>query len=148
MLYRDLLTSVVLMLAHLERAAGQLQLNSKEQAAELLLAAAQAGHQQLFTHGLRCLEAHFAAGSGGEIGGDSDTLRLLLKAAVDDNSSSCPATLQALLASGLRTHLDLDAKSPNGYSQLPAAVSDSCGAAKVQLLHQVSGSHEGFDSSH
>ena len=55
--------TAAVMLAHLERqrAAGQLELSSVERAAQLLLAATLVSHQQLFSYGLRCLEAHLAA---------------------------------------------------------------------------------------
>jgi hypothetical protein len=55
-----------LLLAHLERqrAAGQLQLGSAARAGQLLLCATRHGHEQLFSHSLRCLKEQLSAEEG------------------------------------------------------------------------------------
>ena len=125
-----------LVLAHLERqrANGQLQLGSTARAAQLLLAALRWGHQRLVIHSLRCLEEQLSAASGAPPA-DAAVLRDILAAAIEDDSSSSPAGLQALLATSLP--LDLDAFSSHSVSLVAqAARSGSSCAAKVRLLAQ------------
>ena len=121
-----------LMLAHLERqrAAGQLELGSVARAGHLLLACNHGGHWQLFNHTLRCLAAHLSAAGSPPPAADADLLREILTAAIEDSSDSSPASLEALLASGLPFNL-----AERGVSTL-AAAEKSCPAAKVRLLHQ------------
>ena len=152
-------SGAALMLAHLERqrSAGQLQLGSAARAAQLLLASTRRGHQQLFSHSLRCLEKHFteaedtaaapaaaaaaaaaapAAVAAALTPNDADAiLREILAAAIGDASSSSLDRVQALLASSLP--LDLTLPDDLGRSVLAsAALSASSCAAKVRLLHQ------------
>ena len=152
-------SGAALMLAHLERqrSAGQLQLGSAARAAQLLLASTRRGHQQLFSHSLRCLEKHFteaedtaaapaaaaaaaaaapAAVAAALTPDDADAiLREILAAAIGDASSSSLDRVQALLASSLP--LDLTLPDDLGRSVLAsAALSASSCAAKVRLLHQ------------
>ena len=153
-------STAALMLAHLERqrSAGLLQLGSAARAAQLLLACIKCGgHQQLFSHSLRCLEKHFteaedtaaapaaaaaaaaaapAAVAAALTPNDADAiLREILAAAIGDASSSSLDRVQALLASSLP--LDLTLPDNLGRSVLAsAALSASSCAAKVRLLHQ------------
>jgi hypothetical protein len=132
-----------LLLAHLERqrAAGQLQLGSAARAGQLLLCGTRLGHEQLFSHSLRCLGEQLSAEEGvaaaSAAAGRAHLLENILDAAIREGSSSSPASLEALLASGLP--FDLAAMHDvNGGSSLLTwtALADSCPADKVRLLHQ------------
>ena len=91
-----------LLLGHLERqrAAGQLQLGSAMRAGQLLLGAALCWHEQLFSHGLHCLEAHLGAAADGNVTAEiARVLRHTLFAVIEDSRSDSSASLQQLLCS-------------------------------------------------
>jgi hypothetical protein len=120
----------IVSLAHLERqrAAGQLELGSAARAAQLLLAATVFNHPQLLQHGISSLEALLAAGEDDATEDEAVLLISILDAAILGKSSA-PATLQALLTSGLPFNL--------GEQQMRwAALANDSPAAKVQLLRQ------------
>ena len=143
--YSDEVASV--MLAHLEaqRAAGSLQLGSKQRCAQLLVGACRIRdpRPQLGSFGLSQLEQLVAGGQ------DADTLSsLLLGVAMIGN----PAVLSALLASQLPW--DLTAAEPNvlhghigkrGYSLLAVAAMSPQPTACVRLLNQAGAVHTATD---
>ena len=134
-------STAALMLAHLEgqRAAGQLHLGSAAREAQLLLAATRQGHQQLFSHSLRCLEERLDApgGSAAVEAPSATTLGKVLVAAIRDRSSSAHTHLQQLLASRLSLLRAASCSTVSAGRSLimVAALTSASAAAKVRLLH-------------
>ncbi len=121
------------MLAHLEaqRAAGTLQLGSKQRCVELLLGACRGSSPppQLVQHAVDELQQ--VIGAGAADGEDAAALNLVLLSAAADGS---PVVLSALLASQLP--LDIAASQPGGASLLAAAAISPQPAACVRLLFE------------
>jgi hypothetical protein len=143
--YRALDSIAALLLADLDSqlSGGLLWLGSAARACQLLLAAVCYERQQLFSHSLQWMEAHFAAADGQPTAAEVEALDDILRAAIDDDGSSSPASLQALLASGLPFNL----LSGDAYRPLlvHAAISCSDCAAKVKLLVQAGAPLTGAD---
>jgi hypothetical protein len=124
-------------LAHLERqrVAGSLQLHGKQQAAELLGAAALCGHAPLIAHSIIALEGQLSAEIAGEqplTAEDAEELSSILFAAAGASSGAEGDSLRALLAS--RLPFDLAARD-SGLCLLARAATSGVPAATVPLLH-------------
>ena len=112
-MHRKGVAAILLALLERQRAAGQLELGSPVRTAQLFLGAMRMGHQQLLSHSLRWLEAHFCAvvcssmwhGAAEEVllvpQAEAAILKTVFDDAVRDTSRSCPASLRQLLASSL-----------------------------------------------
>ena len=118
------------------RAAGRLQLGSKQHAMQLLLATTMHGHAQLAQHAIAALEGLLVEEGAGEE--DAEMLQTALAQTfsivpgVDVPPADRAATLRALLSSSLP--LDV-AAGPSSTYWMATAAYKPWGAAMVPLLH-------------